>query len=343
METDDHDEALHEAERHLFQERYRPIPLSDVTSGRLQPPPWLFGPPDGGDDGLLRSKTITMLSAEPFTGKTLLMLAGCLSLATLTPIFGYVPAAGHRVLFLGQDAPTWDYYGLLRKLWLGIGAPSIPSDRAIFFFNRGIRLDGPDITQLLEDAVKIHGTTVLMIDTLLAFHGRDENSNKEMAGVMDLLKSWRDVLGLTILFSHHTAKPSGARISRNYRARGASVIAGSVDFHLQLASRGDSVSLGIPKRRGGMKRKATDSFTISDLSSESLVLLPKGTAPSALELALGFLSEPRSHAELRAFLGTHFKSSDAALDGRLNGVLGYLRRKELATFLPDGRMVAARP
>lgn len=335
----DHDHALLEAEQHLFLERYKPIPLSDVTSGRILPPPWLFGPPEGTEEGLLRSKTITMLSAEPFTGKTMLMLSACLSLATRAPLVGYRPAADHRVLFLGQDAPTWDYYGCIHKLWAGMGSPPISADRAVFFLNRGLRLDGPDITQLLEDAVRIMGTTVVMLDTLLAFHGRDENSNKEMAGVMDLLKSWRDVLGLTVLFSHHTSKPGATQISGNYRARGASVIAGSVDFHLQLAASGPGVKMGIPKRRGAQKRKGADAFVIADVPN-GIALRAIEPGPSAAEIALGVLSEPRTEAELKDLLSQRLAGSQAAKEGRFHGVLGHLKRKGLIAILPDGRIAA---
>jgi AAA domain-containing protein len=344
MDTpDEHEDALLEAERHLFLERYRPIPLSDVTSGRLQPPPWLFGPTEG-TDGLIRSRTITMISAEPFTGKTMLMLSMALSLATVTPLLDYKPSASHRVLFLGQDAPTWDYYGSIRKLWLGLGSPAIPMDRVLFFLNRGLRLDGPDISQLLETANKVFGVTVVMVDTLLAFHGKDENSNRDMAEVMDLLKAWRDRLGLTVIFSHHTAKPGAGQISGNYRARGASVIPGSVDFHLQLSAARGAVSMGIPKRRGASKRKGSDSFTISDLPTGGIQLRGLSPEQSAVSVTLGFISEPRTKEQLGDFLATQFSITDpVAKEGRLNGVLGYLRRKELATFLPDGRVVAARP
>lgn len=342
-QDDDHDDALHEAEQHLFWGRYSPIPISDVTSGRIVPPPWLFGPDGPHGDGLLRSRTITMLSAEPFTGKTMLLLAMALSLATDSPLLGYSPLGGQNVLFLGQDAPTWDYYGSIRKLWIGLGAPSIPANRAIFFLNRGLRLEGPDISTLLEDAVRVQGTTILMIDTLLAFHGRDENSNKEMASVMDLLKSWRDRLGLTILFSHHTAKPSAAStpISGNYRARGASVISGSVDFHLQLASRAGGVSLGIPKRRGSSKRRASDSFVLTDLPNDGLSLREREEADdSAVTIALGLLAQPRQESELKALLSDRLSGSTATKEGRFHGVLGYLRRKDLVTILADGRIVA---
>lgn len=332
MSHEDHDDAIQEADRLTFFQRFNPSLLGDIAQGALRPPPWLFSVPDGSE-GLLRSKTLTMVSAEPFTGKTMLLLALGLGLSTLRPILGFQPAAGHRVLFLGQDAPTWDYHGVIRKLWIGLEAPPIP-ESALFFLNRGLRLTASN--ELITEAVRVHRITVLMLDTLLAFHQADENSNKEMAEVMDLLKSWRDRLGLTILFTHHTGKPSGlpGQISGNYRARGASVISGSVDFHLQLIAKGGVVQLSLPKRRGGTN--AASAFTIIEGGEGGLRLEPCAVLPSPTRMIADFLLVPRSKDDLLAFIGSRFPGEASATEGRFHGALGYLRRKKRLLSHPDG-------
>lgn len=334
--TTDHEDAVHEAESHHFAQLYAPLSLSEITSGKIIPPPWLLGPSNPLEDmGLLRSKTITMVSAEPFTGKTMLMLGVTLGLASGRGALGYPAAPGHRVLFLGQDAPTWDYWGQVRKLWLGLGQPAIPQGSAFFFLNRGWKINDPGFDGFLTETIRLYGITVLILDTLLQFHDAEENSNKEMRVVMDLLKSWRDK-GLTIIFSHHTGKTQG--ISGNYAARGASVISGSVDFHLQLGSRGNVISLGLPKRRGGAKRQA-DGFSITD-SAGGIVLEPRARVQGPSELVLEYLTQPRTMRDLMTFLGSHFPGDTYQVTGRLHGVLGRLKRLKRITEHPDGTFVA---
>lgn len=334
--TTDHEDAVHEAESHHFAQLYAPLSLSEITSGKIIPPPWLLGPSNPLDDmGLLRSKTITMVSAEPFTGKTMLMLGVTLGLASGRGALGYPAAPGHRVLFLGQDAPTWDYWGQVRKLWVGLGQPAIPQGSAFFFLNRGWKINDPGFDGFLTETVRLYGITVLILDTLLQFHDAEENSNKEMRAVMDLLKSWRDK-GLTVIFSHHTGKTQG--ISGNYAARGASVISGSVDFHLQLKAHGPTISLGLPKRRGGAKRHA-DGFSITDKDG-GIALESQVRVATPTERVREYLKQPRSREELQTFLSTHYPGDADQVSGRLHGVLGRLRQTRRIIERPDGTFVA---
>ncbi len=322
-ETEDHDAAHAEVERLVFDDKFKPVPLIDLTSRGLSPPPWLFGGASPLDDGFIRTRTITMISAEPFTGKTMLMLGMTLGLACGHPVLGYPVQGRHRVLFLGQDAPTWDYHGQVVKLWKGLGA-LLPANSALFFINKGWQITDPQFSTFITDCVRVHGISILMIDTLLAFHSAEENSNKEMAVVMNLLKSLRDTLGLTIIFSHHSGKGSNSGI---YSPRGASVISGSTDFHLSLSARDSVVSLGLPKRRGSQKRGAS-GFSIVDTSDGGIILEPKATIIGPSALLLSFLAVPRSEPEILAFLSDHYGDTDPGVTrGRWFGTLGVIKKR----------------
>jgi hypothetical protein len=239
-------------------------------------------------------------------------------------------------MFIGQDAPTWDYMGQTVKLWQGLGEPSLRD--CLLFLNRGWRLTDPRFSHFVAETVSIFGISVLMLDTLLSFHDADENSNKEMSAVMDLLKSLRDTHNLSIIFSHHTGKAPG--ISGNYRARGASVIAGSVDFHLSLSSRGSVISLNLPKRRGSQKRGA-QGFAILDALTGGIILEPRASTKSALALLASFLVTPRSNDEILAFLHDCYPgTTPEVIAGRLHGTLGQLKRtrRYLIQTHADGRI-----
>lgn len=307
-----------DADRLEFESLHHPLFAADIVSGRLQPPAFLFSP-------ILRSHTLTMISAEPFTGKTLLCLAMILSLDTGFPLLEtFTPTSGHRCLFIGQDSPTWDIHGQFTKLFNGLGLSpqqkrdlSLPS---IFLLNRGFSIVHPQFLVFLSQLVSLYGITVLFLDTLLDFHPLDENSNRDMSNVMRILKRARDELGLTIFFTHHTSKPpreasAVPQFSRTARARGASVLGGAIDQHaaLDLVTRdahGTTVALSFPKGRA-LEHSEAQNFTIYSPTSGCLMLRPSSL--SLTSRLVDLLASPCSRQHLRQSL----QVSDGALSHAL--------------------------
>jgi hypothetical protein len=212
------------------------------------PPPWLF-------NGFLRDKSITMVNAAPYSGKTMLLLAMELCQDFNKPLFNtFYPTYSRSGLFIGGgDAPDWDYGGQAKKLLLGMG---VTKEEAQLCEVAAIPQEGPRITdQSFVDWVcdwwKETGFGILAIDTLLSVHRADENNAREMGGVMATLKHLRDILGIAIIFGHHDTKNT-TDVSAVYRGRGSGVIGGSVDFMLSLSSRKNRIKLTAPKHRGGL-------------------------------------------------------------------------------------------
>lgn len=251
------DEAL----RTSFEALWRPLRATDIVGATHTPPQMLIA-------DLIRSQSIVLVSGEPFTGKTMFLLAAALSLDTGMPLLDqFLPAENHRTLFVGQDAPTWDYFGQVSAL--ARGYQQEPTNlSSIYVLNKGLAISlDKQFRQFVDEAVSIYGIDVLMLDVLKSFHNYDENSNVEMSKVMDLLKSIRDKHGLTIFITHHTTKPynqtqNAQEITGNYRARGASVISGSIDQHFLLVQRGNAIQLHVPKARGHSHPVETIQFQI---------------------------------------------------------------------------------
>ena len=246
------------------------ITLSKLTDGSIQPPEPLF-------EGLLLHETLTMVSGEPYTGKTLFLIATALSLASGKPLFGlYPPKELRRVLFIGQDAPTWDYAGQALKLARGYGIK--PEDlqhyEVDFILNEGVLITEKPFLEWLGQWYEATKFEVLMLDTLLDVHAADENSNSQMRLVMKLLKNIRDTFGTAVIFSHHTAKPSiGDTRSANYMSRGATVIPGSSDFHFQLRAGKEHVDMLWPKGRGATGMEPPTGFKIVESTIDGLPAL----------------------------------------------------------------------
>lgn len=231
----------------VFEALWRPIRASDILDTVLAPPTMLIA-------DLIRSESIVLISGEPFTGKTMFLLAVALSLDTGLPLFdSFIPTPNHKTLFVGQDAPSWDYFGQISALARGYLGKTKMNLNTLCVFNRGLYVN--ELRKFVTEAVSLYGIDVLMLDVLKSFHTADENSNVEMARIMDLLKLLRDEHRLTIFITHHTSKAYGQKgngneITGNYRARGASVIAGSIDQHFLLTRSGNQIQLSMPKMRG---------------------------------------------------------------------------------------------
>lgn len=258
-----------EWEEQFYRSQHNIIPFGSVAQGAIPKPPPLI-------EGVLLDRTITMISAEPYCGKTMFTLSLALSVATGLPFLDTfsVPTA-KPVLYLGQDAPSWDYAEQTRKLSRGYGISdsgldAIPLD---FGLNAGVTITDPRFSRLLNDWHNTTGFGVLVMDTLASFHNFDENESRSMGLIMTALKRARDMLGCAIIFTHHTAKPMGDKPtsrSLNYAARGSSVIAGTVDFHYALhrapTEDEDRINVHMPKGRGNEEFAALTHFTITDIT-----------------------------------------------------------------------------
>jgi KaiC/GvpD/RAD55 family RecA-like ATPase len=348
-EPEDPDYSEEVIQERLAQEawtdRHKPNFFLDVTSGRVVRPPWLF-------EDFLLSHSITLVSGEPFAGKTMFLAAMALSLDSGEPLFNsFQPASSQRVLFIGQDSPTWDYLGQFAKL--GRAMDLNTTRGSMMLLNKGYDLLDPDTLQLLEETINLFNINVLMLDTLLELHTLDENSNIEMKRVMGLLKFLRDKYFLSIFATTHTAKATEGK-SANYRARGASVISGSVDQHIIVrphyaANKSDGFYFKIPKSRG--ESHSNDSQVVRFLPGEtptgpSLRLEYSGELYSERqEVILAALAKgltPRKDVSL-ALRAKYPTWSDAELQRRTTNSLFYLEQKGLVRKVARGIYTLSEP
>lgn len=306
-------------------------------------------------DRLLLDRTIVGLSAEPFVGKTMFMLSLGLSLDTCFPFLGNLTVPNNkRVLFLGQDSPKWDYIEQCRRLGRGMGLFSGPLGTV-----RDIRLGAmgavqPDPIDLLDmhlilnqdidltdrncldELESIHDRfpfEVLMLDTFLDFHKANENSNSEMAAVMKVLRKIQEGFGCALLFSTHTSKPGpGIESAANYRSRGASTIAGKMDFHFMLKRKGNLITLSVPKARGLAEEPSFQYTMTTSLTPQGYATVLQQVLPPepALLLALrAACAQPRRRADLLALVGTSGLVAASEAERALDTALQTLKRQGL--------------
>lgn len=224
-------------------------PLSELAKGSMKSPPPLFG-------GLILDNSLTMVTAPPYVGKSLLLASMAVSLDSGAPLLGrYPPAEDKRVLVVAQDAPMWDYGQQFAKVVRGMGI----DDATIELLDtrlvlcKDVNIMEPSFIVDFESWVDAYDPNVIIFDAFWTIHNLDENSNSQMAAVMHRLKFLRDKYGVAVIFSHHMKKPIAGvgETHVNYTHRGASTIAAAIDFNLVLKRNKQRVMLNIAKGRGG--------------------------------------------------------------------------------------------
>ncbi|MEL7640334.1 MAG: AAA family ATPase [Solidesulfovibrio sp.] len=119
---------------------------------------------------------------------------------------------GHRVLFVQSENSL---VGMRRRLELIRGAYAIPDDviqQKLFFLGRrnDIRASGDIDSKQFQDIIKkqhgVIGFDILIVDPLISFHNKDENSNDEMRRLLDNFSEFCESLKVSPLIIHHHGK-----------------------------------------------------------------------------------------------------------------------------------------
>jgi len=228
------------------------------TIAGLKAPPWVI-------PGLIREKTLTLITAPAHTGKSILALNIAMAAASGHEILGSKPTNQRNVLFCAWDAPKWDYAGIIRKLARGLGVvadtypgltPEIMDQHplwpmAIMWDRVGIEgNNGRDFYvaahRIFEHPLEHDPSPQLIIfDTCREAHSADEQDNTAMADIMRLFKRLASEVPVVMLHHPPHSEPG--------RARGASVIEGSIDAHLVLSKSTElkTITATWRKNRGG--------------------------------------------------------------------------------------------
>ncbi len=199
------------------------ISLKDfLRSPQAQPPTFLV-------EEIVPREAVVMLSAAPGAGKTMFAMDLGLKVAAGQPFLGRKTEKAN-ILLIGEDAPPWDYAAIARKLLRGAPPPA----GFYVIVERGFQLLEGVWRQKLEDRIRAQEIGLVVVDTLRAVHGLDENDSAHMQQVMNALRAISIRHGATVLFLHHTSKANQQGWTSEYR--GSSVILGSCDYHIFISA-----------------------------------------------------------------------------------------------------------
>ncbi len=171
-------------------------------------------------EGLLPAASVTLLAGEPGSYKT------WLALALLRGVDGGGNFLGRRcaesaVLYLDRENPLRVVQERLAVL--GISAPQRSRIWGGWLPDAPPAIGDPRLLEIAQQR-----RPLMIFDSLIRFHGSDENSATEMAPVMGGLRALAHA-GATVVVLHHKPKSEGSLY------RGSSDIAGGVDTAIAVS------------------------------------------------------------------------------------------------------------
>lgn len=303
------------------------LPLSRISEVEAQdgggPDNWLI-------HNLWLSEACGIIGGPSKCRKTWYGLELCISVASGTPALGHfeVSEAGPALVYLAEDKPA-DAKARIS---------SIASRRGIDMSNLdlhlitapSLRLDDPDDRESLCETVHHVRPKILLLDPLIRMHRVDENSSREISGLLSFLRAMQREFQVAVVITHHANKKSYGRCGDRLR--------GSSDLH----AFGDSNTYIFPKRE---RYEVTVEHRAAPSLEPFFVELTDKEGCTSLELCEDTKSASGDiHRDIMSCLGkssapirrTDLRSSLHVQNTRLGEALGELERSGMVQRSPRG-------
>jgi hypothetical protein len=178
--------------------------------------------------GWIAEGTVNVLTSEPGAGKSTVALAAASAIASGTSFAG-METAKRPALVLDRENGAGFIADVLRRLRVTDGG-------ALRVWGGWLGEDAPDPASaiVLGWALSCDPKPFIVVDSLVAFHGGDENDSSETRAFMQHCRRLAD-MGATVLLLHHSGK---SETSQDYR--GSSDIKASADACFKLSNLGPS-------------------------------------------------------------------------------------------------------
>lgn len=207
------------------------ISLSELMKKDLPQAEWLV-------DGLI-PVGLTVLSAQPASYKTWLLLEIARSISSGKPLFNKL--ATKRANILVVDEESTESLIQQRLDFLNVNE-ELPIE---FMIGSDFKLEKNAVYKMIKYC-KAKQIKLITFDSLVRIHSFDENSAVQMAQVFQLLRKFQHN-GISVLITHHNKKASTSNPSLDMR--GSSDILAAVDCHLSIQRNGSEKSILITQSK----------------------------------------------------------------------------------------------
>jgi hypothetical protein len=223
----------HEAKKEKTRVRIAATPFEWIEPEKIPPRQWLYQP------YYIRKFTSATISPGG-RGKTSLLIAEALAMATGWPLLGVQPVGRLRCWYWnGEDhkeeldrriAAACKFYGITKadlgdRLFRDSGMRGLRIKIAEDI-NRKVRIVEPMVKEITRELID-EGIDVLTIDPFISSHGVSENDNMAIDRVAKTWGEIGDQANCAIMLAHHARKTGGADVTTE-DSRGASALGDAV-------------------------------------------------------------------------------------------------------------------
>jgi hypothetical protein len=214
----------------------KPFTLRDLYAEEFPPIEWLA-------QDLLPVGMLGAITGESNAYKSFLTLALAQSIATGTPFLNHFAVKQGKVLIVDEE----NNRRIIEKRFKDMGVEA--HDNIVFLSQSGIKLDNKDHLQKLKMAVDEINPVLVVLDSLVRFHSRDENSASEMRHVMDAIKRLVSEKRSVVFIHHHKKEQGGGKSSGVNSVRGSTDIFNALDCHIGIKRNTNTVTVAQHKLR----------------------------------------------------------------------------------------------
>jgi len=287
---------------------YPPITLKELMNTVYPEQTWLV-------DKLIPASAVTILSAEPGSYKTYLLLETAIKVTKGEPLFDEFETQKGSVLLIDEENGLPLLQQRLKEL-------KAPEDSKIYFYSyEGFVLDEEYVDRIILEC-KSHDVKLLMIDSLVRVHTSDENTAQDMAAVFKHLRHLA-AQGITVLITHHNRKPGTGKQSSRHEMRGSSDILAAVDCHISLKRDDDQLTVEQTKQRYAKELDAFEVQVTDEDDSFTFKYLGSGADTKTLILKTAIVD----------LLGVHIKLNQKELQAELKKSGNEVNQRKLSDLL----------
>lgn len=173
-------------------------------------------------EDLILAGGIHFITAPPGGGKTWAAIDLVRACMIGTKWLDHKPAKQVPVLYINEEMGAGPFFQRLDQM-------RVPGSRLSILQRAGINLDNPSDLSQIADHIRSSGVRIVVLDTFVRVHSRDENNNSEMAQLFGRFKAITDAGAAIVCLHHHRKSGSGSPVEHE-SMRGAGEIAAQADL-----------------------------------------------------------------------------------------------------------------
>jgi len=214
----------------------KPFTLRQLYAEDFPPIEWVA-------ENLIPLGCLGAITGESNSYKSFMTLALSQAIATGTSYLGHFATTAGKVLVIDEENSR----RIIEKRFRNMSIEA--HDDIVFLSHTGLQIDREAHRTKLLQYVDTLKPRLIIMDSMVRLHGRDENSATEMRQVMKALASLV-APDRSVLFIHHHKKDQGhARKAGSGSLRGSTDIFNALDFHLAIERKTEHLMVRMLKLR----------------------------------------------------------------------------------------------